>query len=327
MRRLTALALSSAVVAMLLTGCGSGGRTTSTPTPSASPQTSGTPTPSGPSQASSSPLPRVRGNDIAYTKPNHIWRVHADGSDAVQLTRGQGFDGAPAWSPDHTQIAFVHAADETSLTESALCVAGASGGRVASWSFHLKLFGLCYSPDGRRIAFTALRLTNPMVEPVAVFDPASGTTTVVCRLHDQFTTGMSVSWSPDGTRLLLGLGRQDAEGQRTGVLTLASGKLVWLRTPDACEAHWSPDGRSIVMTQASQDYTAVSIADTDGTLRRVLARGSGLGGGGHPVLGGCYSPDGSRVAFWSGGSIWTIGVDGTGRHKVIAGLGYAWSPR
>ena len=51
---------------------------------------------------------------IAYTYYSYpkeqngdIYSVCADGSDAVHLTDDPAYDGAPAWSPDGTQIAFV----------------------------------------------------------------------------------------------------------------------------------------------------------------------------------------------------------------------------
>jgi Tol biopolymer transport system component len=279
-------------------------------------------------QATSTPLPSVRANDIAYVRSDHIWRAHWDGSEPVPLTEGRGFDLVPAWTPDHTHIAFVHTADPSVLTTSTLCVVSASGVQVNTRAFDMRLLGLCYSPDGSRIALAGLHEGSLLTERVAIFDTASGKTTLVRELHDQFTVAMAVSWSPDGSRLLLGVSRQDAEGQRTAILTLGSGKLVWLKTPDACEAHWSPDGSSIVVYQAAQGYTTISVADARGTIGRVLVRGSGLLSGGRPVFGGCYSPDGARIAYYDAAAIWTIGADGRNKRRVIADGGApAWSAR
>jgi Tol biopolymer transport system component len=271
------------------------------------------------------PLPSVRQDDITYVRSgsNHIWRVRSDGSEPVQVTTGAG--GVLTWSPDHSHVAFIRQADTTS----ALCVVSASGGRVSTWQFDTLIYSLCYSPDGSRIALAEVDESGAMpTERIAIFDIASGKTTLVRELHDRFTTEMSVSWSPDGTRLLIGMGRQDAEGQRSGILTLGSGRLVWLKTPDACEAHWSPDGRSIVVNQMTQSYTAISIADANGTIRRVLVRGSGVLSGDNSVFGGSYSPNGSRVAYCNNSGIWTIRVDRKDKRLVVAhGGAAAWSAR
>ena len=51
---------------------------------------------------------------IAYTyysaetgNKGEVYSVCADGSDATRLTDDPAYDGAPAWSPDGTQLAFV----------------------------------------------------------------------------------------------------------------------------------------------------------------------------------------------------------------------------
>jgi len=320
--RLAALGLAVCIVA----GCGGGGPAASKPTSSVAPHASITPSPRATAKPRSTPLSAVRSNDIAYVRARHIWLAHADGADPIQLTFGPGLDYGPAWSPDRRHIAFIHEANDAS--DSTLTVLNPSDGTTTTWPVHFQALGLCYSPSGGRIALTGLQFTSPLRERVAILDPTSGETRVVRWLHDQFTTGLSVSWSPDGRRLLLGLARQDEEGQRTGVLTLASDKLVWLKIPDACEAHWSPDGRSIVVNQATQQYSDIAIAGSDGTIRGVLVRGSGWGGDGPWVMGGCYSSDGSRIAFWnSSGSIWTMSLSGGGKRRLVVGADPAWSVR
>ena len=320
MRRLLVLALPAAFC-ILLAGCAA----VDEPGSTAAPTTASSRSP----QATGTDLPSNQPDDIAYVRSDHIWRARSDGSEPVQLTSDSGADFAPAWSPDHTHIAFVHRDDPDSMTTSTLCVVPAAGGQVSRWEFNRSIAALCYSPDGDRIALAELLLSGDSpAKRISVLDTASGETTVVRRLRDPWTTGLAVSWSPDGDRLLVGLSKQDAEDQQTGVLTLDSGKLVWLPIPDACQANWSPDGRSIVVTQATQGYTAVSIADTLGSVQRVLVRASGLGSGGRPVLGGSFSPDGSRVAYGDGTAIWTIGVDGKTKRRVIAhGEQPAWSAR
>ncbi len=310
---------SALVLLVLAAGCGGG----TSPSLTASPTATRTPV----TAVTSPPLPEARPGDLAFVRSDHIWRVRADGSDPVQVSRGAGSDFSPAWSADHAQIAFVHVA-EPGMGPSTLCMVPASGGPVRSWRFANQILDLCFSPDGRRIAFADLRLGGTNKQRIAVLDIATGKCRVVRTLHDNFTTGMTVSWSPDGRRLLLGVGQQDGEGSRAGLLTLASGKLVWLPTRDTPEAHWSGRGDALVVSQGTQAYTRVAIADARGAITRVLVQGGGYGSGRPGVWGGCFSPSGSRIAYCKDRAIWTIGVDGKNARRIVANAGEpAWASR
>ncbi|HQR29645.1 MAG TPA: hypothetical protein PLL32_04485 [Anaeromyxobacteraceae bacterium] len=59
-----------------------------------------------------------RGGDIA------IWKMRPDGSNAVQLTQGEGDDYFPSWSPDGTRIAFQRNGPGTRIVG----IVGADGG-------------------------------------------------------------------------------------------------------------------------------------------------------------------------------------------------------
>jgi Tol biopolymer transport system component len=284
--------------------------------------------------ATSAPVPPSRPDDIAYLRANHIWRVHSDGSEHVQLTRGKGEDFSPAWSPDHASIAFVRSSDPDFTDTSTLEVISASGVRKHSWAFDSAINSVSFSPDGKRIAVVDSAMSDPdssrewQRERVLIFDTRTETSTVIWTLHDLFSCGMVVSWSPDGKRILVGEFRQDAEGNRVGILTVSSKKMVWLKTPDASQAHWSPTGASILVNQTPQGYTALSVANVRGVIKRVVTRGSGWDGPNLPAYGGSFSPDGAHVAYDDGQAVWSIGVDGTGRRKVVPyGTQAAWSSR
>ena len=56
-----------------------------------------------------------QGHPVVYASGTeeqfHLWLMAEDGSDPVQLTRGDGAELGPVWSPDGSRIAFVAAID------------------------------------------------------------------------------------------------------------------------------------------------------------------------------------------------------------------------
>jgi Tol biopolymer transport system component len=276
----------------------------------------------------------VATDDVVFVRANHVWRAHPDGTGARQLTSGRLQDASPAWSPDRKAVAFVRSDQDAAQDRSWLCVVPASGGAVRSWEFESVLSGICYSPDGGKIAFGDLGQTSSEKHRVriAVFDLASRKTQYVARLEghlEVFAYALNVSWSPDGSGLLVAQGFQDDEGNSTGILTLATRKLVWLKTPDAVQSRWAPSGRLLVTNQFTQRYSAVSIASRAGKIKRQLDEVRGEAANDSSVEGGSFSPDGSHVAFVRSGDtddVWVVGVDGKGMHKAIADASaVAWS--
>ena len=258
--------------------------------------------------------------DLAFVRGNHIWTVHPDGSGASQVTTGEAEDTQPAWSPDQESLAFIRKVSEFSAFPSWLCVIPARGGPPnLTQELNSNLQAVCFSPDGSRVAFAGFA-SDSEAGPVriGIVDLRSRKTVYLAEAKGLMVGSVSLSWSPDGTRLLLGEGGQDLKGARTGVITIATPRIAWLKIPDSNEAHWSPDGRTIAFNQHTRSFSAVAIADAGGTLRRVLVRGAGQEGTPTPVWGACFSPDGGQVAFAGDDkSIWVIGVDGSGKHKVI----------
>ncbi len=85
-----------------------------------------------------------------------LWQVDADGS-ARRSTRGVA-DGAPAYSPDGTRIAFLRASGDD---KAQVFVLDARGGEpVQATDAELGVGEFAWSPDGSRIAFTA-RVPEP----------------------------------------------------------------------------------------------------------------------------------------------------------------------
>lgn len=96
-------------------------------------------------------------SDADWKKNNsvpRIWRVNADGSDAVQLTSGPEGESNPRWSPDGSRIAFLTKRGEAKETQ--IYLLRNDGGEAQQLTRHAtSVSDLSWSPDGQWIYFVA----------------------------------------------------------------------------------------------------------------------------------------------------------------------------
>ncbi len=142
----------------------------------------------------------------------------------------------------------------------------------------------------------------------------------------------SFSWSSDGSRIALALGRFGSRGADIFIAPVAPGQLQrLLRTPNFTERDpsWSPDGTKIAFTASNErDFTGARIwvASVDGSSRKRLSR--------DPFeLDPTWSPDGSALVFirhWNTHSVMTMTAAGSVRRRLTQTWGQeacpAWSP-
>ena len=89
-----------------------------------------------------------------------IWTLALDGSRAVQLTRGDGGDRSPKWSPDGTRIAFLSTRGGGSPQVYVIDLSiGGEARRVGS--FAQSVTDLRWFPDGRALLVTAAVVVDP----------------------------------------------------------------------------------------------------------------------------------------------------------------------
>jgi Tol biopolymer transport system component len=175
-----------------------------------------------------------------------------------------------------------------------------------------------WSPDGRRIAYTAGRVAHPY-EPAAddlYLVTADGRVRV--RLTHTAGDESSPTWSPDGRRLAY------VRGGRIFLISAAGADTRPLTAGDDAEPQWSPDGRWIAYVHGALGNGALTIVHPDGTGARRVA-GPGVD---------CprWSPDGARIAFRLYGAVRIVGVHGGPILAPVAAVAdgyscdYAWSP-
>ncbi len=198
-------------------------------------------------------------------------------SSSRALTAGPD-DHGPALAPDGRTLAFVTGADAAQIALLPLDVPNAPRTIVATGA---AIADLAWSPDGARLAFTALIAPDPVAATI-FRDPASGALHVRGGPYKDDARGLL-----DGrTRALFVV---DAAARAEPRCIVAGG--------DDCSApDWSPDGASIAFARRDGGRMARmrgTIAIVDVATRRVRPLSAGDG----PAYGPVFSPDGATVGF------------------------------
>jgi Tol biopolymer transport system component len=150
--------------------------------------------------------------------------------------------------------------------------------------------------------------------------------------------GGGLNVSPDGKRIVVSAGAVpwgDQKGIDIWTIPVDSGRPTRLTNDAPTEAYpcWSPDGRWVAFTvwhEISEDesyYAIYMIPAEGGEPRQVTSALDSVGGGAI-----AFSPDGERIAFFSGDAIKTIPIQGGRPAVLVAGVQagrhsqLAWSP-
>jgi len=215
------------------------------------------------------------GRWIAFSLRGDIWKVPAEGGEAVALTAGPPYHFEPAWSPDGQRLAL--SMDVGGNLE--LGIVDAGGGEVRTVSPHPRVdINPAWSRDGGSIYFTSAR---GGAWRIYRHDLATGRDTAI-------VNGIQPAVSPDGLSLAY-----EQRGLR--VLDLTTGQSRLVRSEEAAyrmKPAWSADGKNILYVtedEGSNDIRVIPAA------------------GGEPIeltvdrtrheMSPAPSPDGRRFAF------------------------------
>ncbi len=166
---------------------------------------------------------------------------------------------------------------------------------------------------------------------------AEGIGAFVVKCSGSCTEIFDASWSPDGTRLAFsascGGGCGDAgdpyHGVRIAVPASGSDRLV-VAGDGIGPLAWSPDGTRIVYASHGHLEAGSWIWERTSSLWTIDVDGSDMvllkSGITSNLDSLTWSPDGTRIAYAAGGSIYVVGVDGSGQTQIAEGSNAAWSP-
>jgi Tol biopolymer transport system component/serine/threonine protein kinase len=233
----------------------------------------------------------------------------------IPLTAYPGWEDAPSFSPDGTQVAF----------------RWCRGGLHKDCDIYIKQIGVeppvrltsdpaddfspAWSPDGNFIAF--LRVLFPNRSSLLVIPQRGGQERVLGELGFDYTMGTSLAWTPDSKWLAYPAPESSREPPPLILLNVATGERRRLIESGGYCPAFSADGRNLAFSQRETDICLLRLAEgyvPQGTPERLLSV-SDLWPGIE------WMPDGSEIVFTRGlflnGNLWRVTALASARPRRV----------
>ncbi|MCH7934695.1 MAG: PD40 domain-containing protein [Gemmatimonadetes bacterium] len=248
------------------------------------------------------------GRSLVFGAAGHLWQQPLEGGQARRLSQGSAFESEPVFSPDGTQLAFVHR-EKGKEEVRVFSFAGQETRTLASGSIY---WDPSWSPDGRRVVFVerggALGGASQCPCRVVAVTVEDGKREVLIGSRSQWST--RPHFSSDGQwlyfvaspsprtlyRLRLG---EEAEPEPLSQLTRRG----------ITRALVSPDGTWVAFQRNLEIWLApignAPIGDED--VRQFSPEGGDTF---------AFTPDGSALIYSAGNRVWRQPVNGGSRQEI-----------
>lgn len=194
-----------------------------------------------------------------------IYVMGADGSNQTRLTNHPADDFLPCWSPDGTKIAFTTDRDGAFSSIYTMNADGSNQMKVGTFASGSE-GTQAWSPDGTRFAFTRYIGGTSAAQAEIFVMNVDGSNAV--RLTTNSVVEDQPNWSPDGTQIVFGSGR---DGNGEIYIMNADGSNQTRLTSHPAIDHtpvWSPEGIQIAFTSERNDGSGlgdVFVMNADGS--------------------------------------------------------------
>jgi TolB protein len=256
--------------------------------------------------------------------PSSIYVMDPDGTHVQRLTKTDSREGALAWSPDGSKLAFLRSGGEFPPVN--LFVMNADGSDLQQITHVNQYQGSpTWSPDGSHIAFSR-RIGDYNFN---IYVMKADGSDVVEITHDAVKE-ITPSWSPDGTRIAFSATAQDVTSYHLYVMQ-SDGSRVRQLTQGKVDRDpmWSPDGRQIVFLRDDGVY----LVNEDGSnLHKVfgcLCQSATWSPDGREIL-VSQSDEGALTQVENTSALFVMDADGTNVRRVgparLSACCAAWQP-
>jgi len=181
----------------------------------------------------------------------HVWRMNADGSDQVQITKKEG--GFPLFASPDGKWLYYHSGRQRTLWR-------VSTGGEEQLVLNKSKCCFAFSPDGLWIAFSEKQDEKNILMIVSLTD---GQTIKTFKFADERARLAELQWSPDRENLAYILAASESESNTLWLQPLSKEtpqKIADLGDEEICEVSGlalSPDGKSFVVGQGGWKHDAI----------------------------------------------------------------------